>query len=294
MIRAIREVLWPNDLVGLFARLLGVFSGLALIRAAFGELWGFPLSLLFGGPLDLYDQLVGFALSWLEPYLKHLLVWLQHFVHWKVELHEHWRHVSVLVGIYFSRSVWIAFGNDRTAAVFRTILASLLAVCAGVLSGLLDVQQQQWLPNLLVALPPVLAVFAYGVVNGVFAALLRKEIEIRRRPQLTTRTTIFLGHARAAWSRTWKGIGLLLVGLSCLVLLHVPSPGLVVLSLLVGCLAGYFFKDGLAQAKRNSGRSWPKVYWKMDSTRLAASMAGVLAWDAISVGIDWMLGTLAT
>lgn len=288
----IRQFIWSRDLASLIGRAMGTLSLLSLLKFAFGHTLGFPFSLPFTSFLDVYDCLVGYALSALEPAIATVVAWITYWLDLHLTLNPAWKHVTILVGLYFSRSVWIAFGNDLGAFFFRLLEAPLLALACGIASGLVPWTNDGRLSNLLIGFFPIATLFLYGAFNGVFAAVLRKEREIALRPHLDTRWKILLGHVKAAWTRTWIGGVILAVGVEALIHFQSPNPGLTMIAALAMTLAAYFLREGVAQAKRSNGAAWATAYWQMDSTRLGTAMAGVFAWNAISFATDWLLSHL--
>lgn len=288
----VRQLLFADSLPTLLGKGVAALSLMAILKFAFQSQLGFPLSLPFDTLLDLYDECVQFALSLIEPWILEWVRSLSKYFAIDLSLNPVWRHISVLVGLYLSRSVWIAFGNDLGAALFRLIEAPILAILCGVAAGLVPWTEGSRVAEIAIGALPVLTLFLYGSINGAFAALFRMQSEIRRRPHIDTRPKILLGHVSAAWSRTWKGLLILVVGVELLSVAMVSSPGVVMTIFLALVLGLYFMNEGVSQAKRHDPSNWVDVYPQMDSTKLGASMLGVLLWDSIGLGLDRFL-TLA-
>jgi hypothetical protein len=284
--RTIRQLLFADSLPMLLGKGIAALSVMAILKFAFQSQLGFPLSLPFNTLLDVYDESVQFALSLIEPWILEWVRFLSEYFAIDLSLSPVWRHISVLVGLYLSRSVWIAFGNDFGAALFRLVVAPILALLCGVAAGLVPWTEGSRVAEIAIGALPVLTLFFYGSINGAFAALFRMRSEIGRRPHLDTRMKIFLGHVSAAWSRTWKGLVILVVGVELLSIAMVVSPGVVMTIFLAFVLGLYFMNEGVSQAKRRDPSNWVDVYSQMDSTKLGASMLGVLLWDSIGLGLD--------
>lgn len=285
MQRFFRLIFWPSNYFGTAARFLGALSVLALIKYAFGAVLVFPFSIFVGDILNIYDELIGVLLNWVEPYVQHLVKWILSYFGFELDLYPHWKHVTVLVGIYLSRSIWISFRNNAATGVFRLLESLVLAPLAGILSGFVPLSDSSWVSNFLLGFYPILALFLYGVINGGYMSMFRKKVEIGRRPNLDKRRKIFLGHTRAAWRRTWIGSLLLAVGVTVMLFLEAPRPGLIMAGVLVFIFALYHLQEGRAQAIRDE-----REYWQTDGAQLGGSMVGVILWDGVLIVVDRLLG----
>ena len=292
MFQALKEVVFPRGFFGIAARVFGAFSLLSLLELALSNLLGFPFSLPFQNILDYYDLAVVYLLQWAEPYILLIVGWLSDIFDIELVLFSHWRHITVVIGLYFSRSVWIAFGNDVGAALFRLGEAVVLALAAGVAAGLVPLSSDMFFANFIVAAVPILALYLYGVINGIYQMIFAFELERTRYDSVNTRVDVFLGHAKAAWSRSWLGFAILIAGMAALHYFDVPNSGLLMLTVLALSLSLYFLADGRRQARSKNSKSWPELFWSMDSSRLGGAMLGVLAWDAILVLVDFLAGQI--
>jgi hypothetical protein len=281
-----RHILWKILVPSSYSDWFGTFSGLLSILTLIKMTLGIGLSATFTVMLDYYDKVVEvFIASWAEPIAQRCLA-IVNELGWDLRLYPHWKHISVLVGLYLFRSVLLAFSNRSASRWFRLIEAIILAFLSGVASGLVLPAPTQWLPNVFIGLAPILAICSYGVFNGWFAARYEREFEKSIRPELDTAWKIFHGHTRAAFRRTLVAIILLPIGVWVFMRFGIPGPGLAMLAALVLLLALHFLNEGVTQAKRRT-QNWRAAYLAMDSTKLGGSMIRFF------VHIPWILLTNA-
>jgi hypothetical protein len=99
-----KQSMWPTGFSGKLGRILGAFSILRLIEVGFTSGFGSLLGLLLG----YYEKLLGWLVWPVEPFIKARLAQLHQYIGWPEAVYAHWRHVFVLLGLYFFREVGLS------------------------------------------------------------------------------------------------------------------------------------------------------------------------------------------
>ena len=196
--------------------------------------------------LQWYDGLVG---TFLNP-LKDIIEFVAHQLRWPISLQPHWKHIFILFNLYIVRSVQNSYRQHRPTGFFRALLGLTIGILVGVASGALELQRDNAAHNFIVALVPVLGLFAYGSIFGVWQATVRYSVERSRRPQITSRYQALYGHVAAATRRTAVGTVIILAAIFLPFPKFVTSVGLAIVLILVILHAFYNLWDAFDQVKR--------------------------------------------
>src|SRR5947208_2898409 len=80
------------------ANVLAILSVTALLKHGMdmGDLWA-PVQAV----LDFYEWVVQRLVGWAEPYLQSIVVFITSFLGWNLKLEREWRHVFILMMLFF-------------------------------------------------------------------------------------------------------------------------------------------------------------------------------------------------
>ena len=167
----------PKNKVGLlpgkrfdeFAALGTILSALSII-VLIDHAFKFGIISTLHVIVDFYEALTKVLFGWSEPYIRSALATLGSIIHVHVKLYPHWKHVFVLLELYFGshvRSVRAERGLRATA--FNVMFGLSLALCAGVMSGTIDYTDAA--SSMFIAVYPVAAVSLYGLATSLRAAI---------------------------------------------------------------------------------------------------------------------------
>lgn len=267
----------------------GALSIASLIQYGFD----FNIGSTFRTVLEGYDSFIGVFAEWLDPAIRTILAWLNERFGWQLELHAYWKHIFVLMGIYFLRDATNSFKTGYPiSGVFRSIWAVLNVLIASVYAGTISIGSGDVWANFQIAAIPTLAVFTYGIGTGLWYAT------FERIPDAV---------AGDAVARTWKnqvyikflgdlqqlvaGVILIGAGLQVPQIRALPSPGLTLLGGLIIILAIYLLwaSKGIADHSRHWVVTWSQSYWRQGSARIGATILGVMFWDVILYSINAVL-----
>jgi hypothetical protein len=259
-------------------KILGVLAGaMSLVALAWkGFDIGFgPTALLV---LGYYERFVHVLFGWAEPLIRTQLEMLRTFLGWDLELHPHWKHVFLLMWLYFGATARISWRSGTPIhGVFYAIWGGLIALVAGIGSG--TVALDNTVSNVLMAAIPVGGAFLFMIGFSAWnATFLRKAGK--------TWLEDFLGYAYSYVAILVMGVGALLAGTQADHVPYVrdlPSPGLALLVVLVLVAALYAIWLGARDREGPGETPWQK--FRGDSmTRL-----GVLMLSAIAGAIAFVL-----
>ena len=262
-----------RTILRLLAILLGAISCANLAWKGFG----FQIGPLLTSLLDSWDQLLadtlGLAASTLIKGLNDLAVYLGW--NWHLILYDHWRHVYVVLNLYFVRDA-AQFGdlnlkqNMWTSYIAGFVVAAMSALCA----GLLNASTTRYGDNLAIGAIPVIGFFMYAVVMAFAAARWNRaffdRLAGRTEPQPFWQFfghRIFLAARRATIGLVILAIGLLLV--------DVQSPAILMLAILWLLLAAEWLRRGWLQARdqvRSGEMRWRTALLRTGNINLGLDM----------------------
>jgi len=271
----IRQVLWPSGFLAKLGRAVAALSVLALTNLAFDA----GLGSVYQTLLRYYENLVGALVGWSQPWLEASLRYLG----WTLHLHLHWKHIVVLLGIYFWRNASISYAaGDRAIGIFEFAWGLIVALSAGVLAGTIPLEPGNILENVLIGSIPVVGVFVYeigDVTRRSTSAYRQRAARIHMRP-VPTWWQFVSGGLRGSLRRTSFGILMLLAGCALLQVMQIPTPGLVMLAVLAIVQAITFLAMGVRDVRsiRKDGESWSSAYRRSGVAKVGAAMLSVFAY----------------
>lgn len=232
------------------SRLFGTASVVILLKHGLDVGFGPALSLVF----DYYGIVIEFVLGWAEPYLKEAIAFFRHLLGIDIDLYPHWKHVFVLMGIYFWSSARTSFAANRpVGGVFDTIWGLIVALAASLASGIVffDTVANISTANFLIAAIPVVGVTIFDIGGYAWSATFDRERGI-------TWSEAFVHWIFYAFARLAAALLVLTIGFQLPFVRDLPIPGLVLLTLLVVLAAFYWIGRGAwdADAMRGDEDTW--------------------------------------
>lgn len=213
----------------------------------------FSFSSVFNIIIDYYEELTHVLFGWAEPYLRSTLSYLGSLTGLHLHLYPHWKHVFILLELYFGSHVRsVRAERGIYATLFNLVLGLSLALVAGIGSG--TVASEDTTSSMLIAAFPVAAVVLYSFGTSARAAIyFRKPGESWWHAfRIFGRHTIRIGAVGTA-----AVVGGMVLGKLPFVHL-LQGSGLVLLFLLILALAFYRISVGAwyANHDRAEGQGW--------------------------------------
>jgi hypothetical protein len=251
--------------------------------------------------VDEYEAAASAVAALFEPHIRSLLTTIGDWFGWNLTLQPHWKHVFVLLGVYFFRDSRM-FRKLRyyDVAIVSFVWGAIVAFFASVVAGSIAVERGDMHANFLIGATPVVAFFAYILGPTLASALSRRE-----------QSAAYLGgQVEPFWSylsrRVWRNLIVVSVGLAILAFfLLVPgvanslpvigelrSPGLVLLAVLIILLAGYWLGRGYKQASRQArdkGAPFSRTFFNSGNVNLSIAMLSPFVGSAAIVLFDRLL-----
>jgi hypothetical protein len=198
-----------------------------------------------------YETFTRVMLGWAEPCIREQFVALSGYLSWPLHLYPHWKHIFVLMGLYFFRAAGNAFrAGYRGTALFRALWGLLVAVTASVIAGTVPLSQNDMWANTLVAAVPIIGVTLHDVGYAAWSATTyrKKRSKLFHTPVPTWwayfRAGVFFALGRAA-----IGLAALWIGLQLPFIQRLPSPGLAMLGILIIGLGVYWLSLAASQVR---------------------------------------------
>jgi hypothetical protein len=280
------RVFWPPTFGEKCGRAISAMSVLTLIRHGFS--YGFGTTLLL--VLEYYNKVVAATIGRLHPIVAEWLAGLSSYWGWHVVLYPHWRHIFILMGIYFFRDAGTDFGAGiPVTGVFRLLLGFTIAFVCAVSVGTIPLSNGSLLSPFLIAAIPVLGTYAYDVIDSIWGSTFLRErwALLHHRPKLTWWND-FRDDLISDTRRTVIGLVLLIAILQVPIIQHAVSPGLSALAVLVVLFVFYWLWLGASYVSetRNEGEPWLNAFWRSGEAKLGAAMFGVFLWGGAFIVIN--------
>jgi hypothetical protein len=279
-----------------FGWLLGVLSFSHLVSKAYNIGFGPVLRGLLGA----YEAALARVTVVFEPGLRQLLEAFRVLFDWRIELHSHWKHVFVLLTVYFAARYTSAFKRRQWGAAWLMVVTGLVAaVFAGIGAGAVPLSSQpdEFRINVFaMTLVPSVAILFFDSIEIVWTSSFRLQ-EMRRalgKPDLTN---------MGAFRHLLRNVAIRFLGALAIIaaviaasylsigLTNAQSPGLtllLVLSLLMGC---YWVFQGMITAHNRSDKEspWLDAFQRAGSTRVGWAIIRYMALGLATVIIGWWL-----
>lgn len=291
--------IWPRNLFAWLGLILGAMSVLALMRHGFDYGFGPTFTLL----LAYYDNLIHALIGWwAEPIVLALLGDLSAYFGLDLHLHQHWKHVLVLMGFYVSRQATSIRSMERVLAWGGRLQGSSLfyqswglatALVTSVTVGSISPSTGRFEEYLLFTGAAIAGVAVFDLGGAVWnTQFYRKRVASMTEAQPNSWWREFEGHLFYIGRRSAVGVALALVLLLIPEVKTLQSPALAACALLTLALALEWLWLGLRRAAPHfkgsvPGRAHSKAVWALEQTpNVGAAMLGVAAWASVFVAAN--------
>ena len=287
MNNVIEKIAIPKSIPGLLGRVLAALSIVSLIR--YGLEVGFSDALML--ILVYYDNFLSAVFFWLEPFARALLSYLSSVIDYDLELFATWKHIFVLLWVYFFRDAATDLQRGfYGAAIFLFLWGICAAFLASVVAGSIEPVRGDWATNFAIAMVPALGALIFTVVRRFWHAVFLLEKDGETAPALiagksgleawwiAVRATIYRSSQRTAIGTIFVAIFLLLPPMQ-----SARNAGLISFAVLVFLLALYWLWLGRSVAAHQSeeANDWREIYWQQSASLMGASMMGAFFWTFV-------------
>ncbi len=205
-----------------------------------------------------YEKWLNYILGWAAPFIEALTRWLG----WNITLHAHWRHIFVLLGLYFFAGASVEREEQRigrqSAWIFRLSTGLIIAISTSILLGTVPVTSSDIWPNLMLTLIAFCAVATNDLSLRAYRAwrMLPYETMQRLKGQPTSRWHYFRNAAIPITLRTI--VGVVFAYLAIHLLRQTIAPGILALISFVLYLALNQIYLGIREVDllRDGNESW--------------------------------------
>lgn len=293
----IREVAQKIVYPGFYKKLGSVFAALAIV-ALLREGFDLGLAAPLVAILNVYEQLTGAVFDPIATLIKSLGNWLG----FKIELFSHWKHVFLLMSLYFFAGVRVEIlsGKQWVGIVVRVVLGFCLALATSVLLGVNPLTTTDSLANFFAAAIPALATFLNDLaLRGWRVCFQYSRISgwFNRVPP--SRFEYFMQGARGILLRTIVCLAVIIVGLYLSSVIRFGSPGLVLLGfvILVHALNLIFLGVREIEWRRQEGDTVTAAFLRSRATLIGLQMFSVVfdtfLFVAVSAGLTFVTNSTA-
>lgn len=252
---------------------LAIFSFISLAKHGF-DLGSFVAPLR--AAIEWYESFTHFVFGWAEPYLNDLLRNALSWTSWHVQVYPHWKHVFILMWLYFAADAKV-WSFDRRRAVFLFGSGGFLAFVTSLAAGCVPLNNTP--SNAIMAACAVGGTFLYGLGNAAFSA--------RCRPPWSSSTywQHFRYVARQPLLFALVGVTVIVIATQLSVVKNLPSSGLAVLFLLIIALALYYVFRGMwiSTYNRHGDETWWVRFRRDQSAHLGFLMLKVIGGAVIFI-----------
>lgn len=243
-----------RTMIGALGALAAAFSVTSLVRTALTV----DLKAFFNSVLQRYDAFVSVALCWAQPALNELAELVGRWIGWRLHVYDHWKHVFVLLLVYFFRDQGAGGWIRRPGGwAFFLCVGLPVAVLTSVFSGCIDVGGNNLATNslahfgltngadILVAATAVVGVGIYDFAKLLWYTFWLRKWHARQRGKPVLKIgEFFFAYLRYPVLVFAAGMLGAILGPQAPILRDVTSPGLAVIVLLVLALTIYWLWVG--------------------------------------------------
>lgn len=281
-------IVWFDPFSWFFA-FVGALSFSHLVSQAYS----IGLGPVLVGLLDVYEaELTRIAVVF-EPAISWLLWVLRSVFSWELTLYPHWKHVFVLLNVYFAARYTSAFRAGNWGAAWLMVLSgvafgALASVGAGTTPLTGDTAQIQ--TNIAaMTLYPALGILVFDFVEIIWTSLVRVGVE-GANPAAAFRKLLGRIGVRFGAAVAIAGLAIILsllpVGFDGL-----PSPGLSLLLAITLLMGFYWLYQGVitVPGRRRPDESWVHAFLRMGSTRVGWAIVRYMALGTATVVVGWWM-----
>jgi hypothetical protein len=259
-------------------RALGIVAGaISLsILAWKGFHFGFGPFLL--AVLEQIEADYEFFFSFIEPYVQMAVAELRAVLGWNLQLFPHWKHVFVLMWLYFGTNArQVLSSGGWGGAAFRFLWGGAIAISAGVLAGVVALNDAS--SNMAMAFWPMMGIVVFDFGRDAWSAV------YVRNEQYTWAQDFWRRAQFTITRRALPGAILLTIGTqsdSIPILQNIPNRGLALLFAVILALALYYLYRGATAPSKQGVTPWQR-FLNTGRTRIALDMLSVIGLAALVV-----------
>lgn len=265
-----------------FVKFISIALGALSIFSLLQQGMEFGLSSVAKSIITYYDVTLGAIFSKFEPLAVFAIEYFNEYFDLELTLLPHWKHVFVLLWLYFFADAATDYELGFTGtAIFLIVWGLLIAFSVSIIAGSINSNPLNWKSNFGIAFVPVVGAFVFTIVRRMWHAtfLLDKDGEtnsnnIEKSSRFTSwwislKGTLIRGTFRTIFAAVIAGIVLLFP-----VSRSLANPGLVIFAFLTFLLAVNWLVLGFfrARTKKQPNQSFWSVYKKQSPTKLGHSM----------------------
>jgi hypothetical protein len=116
--------------------------------------------------LEYYQQFLNVLLGWFDAPLRKLILHLQEWTNIRWRLNPGWKHVFVLMWLYFSSDAKANWSTRKPFATFTILLGGVIALASTIATGI----EASASSNLISAALPMAGLVVFELVRGVWSA----------------------------------------------------------------------------------------------------------------------------
>ena len=151
--------------------LLGILSIANISRSIYDVGFYHALDII----ITYYDTLSRSLFGWLTPILTDLLKTFGRFVGIDFNIGDHWRHVFIVLGLYYFKDVGNFYYNGyRVSGVAFGVLGLLISLISSTLVSSIDVLETSFIENTSIAAYTLWGFLLYRIMRGGWAAVFYK------------------------------------------------------------------------------------------------------------------------
>jgi hypothetical protein len=268
--------MWPDSFLGKLGRILGALSMLRLIELGFASNFGSVI----GALLEYYEKLLGWLFWPIEPLVRAWLAQLYLYIGWPKSLYPHWRHVFVLLQLYFLRNMEVSRLYSVGFAIFNFLLGILVALTFGVAAGTFPLDKADRTSQFLFVAALILGAAIYAAIGFIWEALFVLNRWMQARSESHSAWQHFKWGLKRIAVRSLVGFGLLGMLLNVPFIQELSAPGVVISFFLIIAFSVYWLGDGIRDARktRRADESLVAAYLRSPFTQLGLAMLGPIFW----------------
>lgn len=238
-----------------------------------------------------YDRLLTVVFGWMEPLITAGLLWVHSLFPLSLVLQPHWKHIFVLMCIYFLREAGVTYrAGYKRAGIALIVWGLTAALLTSICAGVIPLSQADFRAYFLVAAIPLIGFLVYDLCDLAADVLWFPDSPLQSTP--LSRRAYFGSRLRYILVRPLVGLVVIVAGLQVSPIRQSSSPSLILLALLVCVIASFWLWRGasLVRTTRETGEAWHRAYLRTGATQLGLDMLGVFFWLGIALAANAGLG----
>lgn len=284
IIDSLKKILIPEDPLSAIRLLFSLFSVLALFKYAVDHSYSIALEML----IQRYESILSTILFPITPIAQLIAEFFGTLFNIDVQLKPHWRHVFVLMGVYFLSRVKGSFDAKLyTTAYFRMILGLTIAFIASVAAGSPVVFREGYLNHAFIPISAIIGMLFYEVgLNIWYASFFRKMQAKLHARAIRTWVGEFFALSVSDIQRAVIAAVIIFAGLFLPAIQTLPLPGLLLLGFLMFFYGCFWMFWAWVQTHSNKKNGESIDYWSNSDAIVGRSMVSIFGWAASVILLD--------